>query len=215
MSMTIKQAFQKLTAELGANLRNPFFVGRALHRACAEIADDIVDGGITPEEMEAVTGKLTDLTTTAKTNLVAAINEVNGIAGDIGDLDDLTTTAKTTLVAAVNEVNAIVADKGSVKVTGDGVKTYAATLAELFALVDYTKVTRDTYLIDGNLIGQLMCNRPDTHELTFVSCTGNVFYNYTVGSATSAVRTFRLSDQSYVDLSTAVVTNGVELVIHY
>lgn len=47
-------------------------------------------------------GKKTNLTTTAKTDLVAAINEVDG---NIGDLSGLTTTAKTNLVSAVNELN--------------------------------------------------------------------------------------------------------------
>ena len=47
-------------------------------------------------------GEKTNLTTTAKTDLVAAINEVDG---NIGDLSGLTTTAKTNLVSAVNELN--------------------------------------------------------------------------------------------------------------
>lgn len=101
--MTIKQAFEKLTAVTAAAMKNPFFVNRRLHETFADIADKIVDGGgVTPEEMEAVTGKLADLTTTAKTNLVAGINEVN--AG-VGDLSTLTTTAKTSAVDAINEVN--------------------------------------------------------------------------------------------------------------
>ena len=67
-------------------------------------------------------GTLTTLTTTAKNNLVAAINEVdghqdsadsmiqgqgndiNGIKTNIGALSDLNTTAKGTIVAAINEV---------------------------------------------------------------------------------------------------------------
>ena len=209
--MAVKTVLENFAKELKNTFQAPKNIVDVSAEYIERISNEYVDG-VTPEEMEEVTGDLDDLTTTSKTNLVSAINEVNGIAGD---LDDLTTMEKTNLVGAINEINSAIADKGSVKVTGDGVKTYSATLAELFALVDYTKVTRDTYLIDGNLIGQLMCNRPDTHELTFVSCTGNVFYNYTVGSATSAVRSFRLSDQSYVDLGNAVVTNGVELVIHY
>ena len=209
--MAIKQTL----IDFSKALKSAIQVQKNVTDIAADYLDKLSDenfDGVTPEEMEEVTGDLDDLTTTAKTNLVAAINEVNGVAGDLGDLE---TTDKTDLVSAINEVNAAVADKGSVKVTGDGVKTYTEILAELFALIDYTKVTRDTYLVDANLIGQLMCNRPDTHELTFVSCTGNVFYNYTVGSATSAMRSFRLSDQSYVDLGNAVVTNGLELVIHY
>lgn len=35
-------------------------------------------------DISAITGNLADLTTTDKTNLVSAINEVNGLIGDIG-----------------------------------------------------------------------------------------------------------------------------------
>ena len=47
-------------------------------------------------------GDLSDLTTTADSDLVSAINEVDS---DAGNLTNLTTTAKTNLVAAINEVD--------------------------------------------------------------------------------------------------------------
>lgn len=54
-------------------------------------------------------GTLDDLTTTDKTNLVSAINEVDDHADDnaeaIGTLSNLTTTNKTDLVSALNEVD--------------------------------------------------------------------------------------------------------------
>lgn len=50
-------------------------------------------------------GNLEDLTTSEKTTLVGAINEVNGGDSRIGNLSDLTTTEKTTLVGAINEVD--------------------------------------------------------------------------------------------------------------
>ena len=54
-------------------------------------------------------GDLDDLSTTDKSNLVNAINEVNstggGAIGMIGDLDNLNTTDKSNVVSAVNEVN--------------------------------------------------------------------------------------------------------------
>ena len=56
-------------------------------------------------------GTLSDLITTDKTNLVAAINEVARIAAsnavNIGTLTDLTTTDKDNLVEAINEVDSI------------------------------------------------------------------------------------------------------------
>lgn len=69
-------------------------------------------------------GTLTDLTTNAKTDVVAAINEVNAAAGTlrtdltetsqslatltgkVGSVNDLNTSEKTTIVGAINEVKA-------------------------------------------------------------------------------------------------------------
>lgn len=52
-------------------------------------------------------GDLSTLTTTAKSSLVSAVNEVNANSGValIGDLDSLTTTEKSTVVGAINEVD--------------------------------------------------------------------------------------------------------------
>lgn len=50
-------------------------------------------------------GILSALTTTAKSNLVAAVNEVNSALGNTGVLSNLTTTSKSNLVSAINEVN--------------------------------------------------------------------------------------------------------------
>jgi len=82
-----------------------------------------LSGGTTIIEVDAKIGTLSDLTTTAQGNLVAAVNEVDGQIGTltttqgslgtsiievdakIGTLSDLTTTAQGNLVAAVNEVD--------------------------------------------------------------------------------------------------------------
>lgn len=45
MSMTIKQAFQKLAMVTGAAVKNPWFIGRNLNQAFADIADNVVDAG--------------------------------------------------------------------------------------------------------------------------------------------------------------------------
>ena len=58
--------------------------------------------GIINDEAATAIGTLTSLTTTAKTNLVAAVNEVDAA---IGTLAELTTTEKGTAVGAINEVN--------------------------------------------------------------------------------------------------------------
>ena len=65
--------------------------------------------GIINDEAATAIGTLTSLTTAAKTNLVAAVNEVDAHAdaanAAIGTLAELTTTEKGTAVGAINEVN--------------------------------------------------------------------------------------------------------------
>ena len=50
-------------------------------------------------------GTLSNLTTSVKTDLVSAVNEVNSSAVGVGDISQLTTSDKTSLVGAVNEVD--------------------------------------------------------------------------------------------------------------
>lgn len=80
-----------------------------------DIKDATARGDITT--LETTIGDLTNLTTTDKSSVVSAINEVDSavgtaqssiteINGDIGDLTTLTTTDKTDTVSAINEVNA-------------------------------------------------------------------------------------------------------------
>jgi microcystin-dependent protein len=68
------------------------------------------DGSITNDKLATTnkTGLLADLTTTAKTTLVAAINEIlSTLTSTCGLLVNLTTSAKTNLVAAINELVSI------------------------------------------------------------------------------------------------------------
>ena len=69
-------------------------------------------------EVDGLIGDLTSLTTTAQGSVVASINEVDGL---IGDLTSLTTTANSNLVAAINELDgdfALKADLASPALTG-------------------------------------------------------------------------------------------------
>lgn len=72
------------------------------------IADEVGAREDADTAIKADIGTLTDLNTTDKSNLVAAINEVNrtggGALAKIGDLNDLTTTNKDNLVSAINEL---------------------------------------------------------------------------------------------------------------
>lgn len=89
----------------------------------SNIDTGIYNAQTTANSLEANIGTLTDLTTTAKSNTVAAINEVNtqvgtntgaistlntqvgANTGNIGTMSNLNTTDKTSLVNAINEVN--------------------------------------------------------------------------------------------------------------
>lgn len=61
----------------------------------AAAAQTTADGAVTN------IGTLANLTTTSKTNLVSAINEVDG---DIGNISNLTTDVKTDVVSAINSI---------------------------------------------------------------------------------------------------------------
>ena len=104
------EAETTLTATVNTPAGGWIVWGDTLYKALVNITagDSYVDGGnITHFTIEDVTGHLEDLTTTDKSNLVAAINEVNTTGGGalalIGDLADLDTTDKSNLVAAINE----------------------------------------------------------------------------------------------------------------
>lgn len=67
---------------------------------------------------------LSALTTTAKTNLVAALNEVDGLASDalanIGTLASLTTTEKASIVGAINELDGLIGGVDLTDLINDG-----------------------------------------------------------------------------------------------
>lgn len=121
------------------------------------------------EARENADGDLSNLTTEDKSNLVAAINEVNSTGGGaiakIGDLNDLTTTDKSNVVAAINEVNGALANLSDYRIinvldygaTGDGVTddTNAVNLA-ITALNDASDVRKALYFPSGSyLVGDL------------------------------------------------------------
>ena len=84
-------------------------------------------------------GDLTTLTTSAKSNCVAAINEIDA---DVGLLSNLTTTAKTNVVAAINEVDAVADTVGDVTNLQTTVKsTTVGAINEVKANIDNFNLT--------------------------------------------------------------------------
>ncbi len=116
--------------------------------------------GVDVKALTTSIGVLSGLNTTAKTSLVAAINEVlsSGAANatKIGDTAALTTTAKTNLVAAINEINTALDNIDLAGLINDLAassvidKTYSAhkitqlIAASVAGLVDSSPTTMDT-----------------------------------------------------------------------
>ncbi|MCF7964204.1 MAG: hypothetical protein K9L79_01555 [Methylobacter tundripaludum] len=140
--------------------------------------------GVDVKALTTAIGVLSSLNTTAKTSLVAAVNEVlaagNANAGKIGDTATLTTTAKTNVVAAINEINAAL---GNLDLTGliDDLavssvtdKTYSANkitnliAAAVTALVDASPATMDTL----NELAAALANDPN-FATTITTALGN------------------------------------------
>lgn len=82
-------------------------LGTAAFKGVSNVLTQTSDGYVLDARqgnvLSTMIGALNNLVTTAKTNLVAAINEC---AMEIGNLTELTTDEKTDLVSAINETNA-------------------------------------------------------------------------------------------------------------
>lgn len=118
-------------------------------------------------------GTLSNLTTTDKTSIVGAVNEVNGKADGIGTLSSLTTTDKTSLVGAVNEVNEKTNDIG--------------TLANL-TTTDKTSLVGAVNEVNSNL--GTLANLTTTNKSSTVGAINEVNTNLgTLSSLTTADKT--------------------------
>ena len=85
------------------NIQGAYFIDK-LQKQIDSLGDE-------SETIDGKIGTLSNLTTSAKTNLVSAINEVDSHADtnatNIGTLSDLTTSVKTDIVSAVNSINQV------------------------------------------------------------------------------------------------------------
>ena len=107
----------------------------------------------------------------------------------------------------------------SVSVTADGVKTYATLLNELFALVDFSKVTVRTklYRTADEIFGLAL--RANQSSLAFSFCyayTANdtVIGSMFVASSGSKYATYKIGG-SFIDRSDSVPTSGEKITIYY
>ena len=127
------QLFWLINEQVAKTVTYQFYVEEALHDPQDA---PVVPGGWISDEI----GNLDNLTTTAKANLVAAINEVNSKATTnstaIGTLANLTTTEKSNLVGAINEVNEDVSDvKEDLTLETEARENLGSTLASLGLVV--------------------------------------------------------------------------------
>ena len=110
-----------------------------------------------------------------------------------------------------------------ISVTGDGVKTYAQLLTELFALIDTSKVKKGTLLRIGNTVYQLCeTNSNSYYEYHTITRSDNAF-GIRVMLLTNDVTTSNYEIMyinhsgavTYNDSASSVVTSGLVIGIVY
>lgn len=138
MSMTIKQAFEKLTMVCGAALKNPFFVQRNLHDAFADIAANIEESG--------------GGSTVVVTPIVESGTKIATVTVD-GDDSDLY-APNVSVVQTVTEGTKI----GSVAGTdlfapagGEALHIYSTTAKKVGTWTNGKDVMEKTYVINGTI----------------------------------------------------------------
>ncbi len=160
-------------------------------KVIADAADiDALDARLDTVEAQTIgkIGDLTTLTTTAKSTLVAAINELDA---EHGVLSTLTTTAKGTFVAAINELDADKVEKINITAGSVGSVTEIPTI-NYNAQGQITSVSTNSIQIDLQGVtttGNTTDNAITLHKadnsagLTadFVTSTGNVTVGGTLG----------------------------------
>lgn len=114
--------------------------------------------------------------------------------------------------------NTSVADvigKGSVSVTADGTKTYATLLNELFALVDYNKVTGKSYLNSDGVIFQITYNNSTAYQFSRaeVSSNSNRIQMMIIQSTNSIYRT--VLGTAFTNDSSTVPASGTKIEFVY
>ncbi len=154
----------------------------------AVTAGTVADLAITDAKLATAVkvGAVSSLTTTSKTNLVGAINEVDANADtantSIGTLASLTTTEKTNLVGAINEVDAAADAAASAAIAAEAAADVAtAAVAAKVSLTGIETLTNKTLtsptlttpLIDDSDAGCTITSADQTHgsaTITIPNC---------------------------------------------
>lgn len=122
-----------------------------------------------------------------------------------------------TLLAYGDKVIGVVArDNGSVSITADGVKTYSQLLDQLFALIDFNKISDKSCLMDSTdnysiaHIGLKTSNRAD-----FVADITNHRYAYSVRNSGSMFNYYTYTTSTYTNASNNVPSASTVFKIIY
>jgi hypothetical protein len=155
-------------------------------------------------------GNLTDLHTTNKTNLVAAVNEVkddlDDLSDDVGTLSALDTNVKTSAVAAINEVNTKVS-KTEVLISnsGDAYSTSKVYKVGDLCIHDDKLYRCITPCSAGSWATNQSCFAADTltgvvNTLSNNSINGRIISSFTVSSS-------RTNKEIFADIDTILSAN--------
>jgi len=152
------------------------------------VLGQIADDSITNAKMhsDVKVGSLATLTTTTKSSVVGAINEIvtalNDVAENIGNLSTLTTTEKTNIVGALNEINGNIGDLDNL-LTSNKISIVAAINE-----VQTNAMPKDGGTFTGEVsMGRQNLNQPKLKDysetvVTIGSATGTVSLNLANGN---------------------------------
>lgn len=150
-------------------------------------------------KVDAAVGTLANLTTTAKDNLVNAINEIDGIASEalleLGDISTLTTNVKTSAVAAINELELDARGWGSKNVTYTGDLNNLKTNGFYYS----NATSGDASNRPGSVNGYVMVHVLDSNYVSqFYQEVGGSYY-YRVCSGGTWKAWTKVATESYVE----------------
>lgn len=137
----------------------------------------------------------------------------NIVSTTIGNLSDLTTTDKSSLVAAINEAAA--GGGGHVSVTGDGSKTYEQLLNMLYDTLDLTKVTMRSIMQHDNDFYFTNKITSTTIYCTGTLVNASLVLVVGFELKTSGSKLYSSTNNTITNYSSSVVPNGAKITFYY
>lgn len=189
----LQNLFKELETFVVTYLESPEFIENIDNKL-----DEMAEDGTFDQIINTnITGRLMDLQTDTKTNLVSAINEVNtktaSNSSKIGDLSNLETTVKTDIVSAINEIN-----EGTPKL--NGLMTYSVTdEVEVGTWVSGETIYRKIIFITG-------FDEPDSYDVndiliaqTDIENVENIINLKIIGHGDSNLNWYDITNYSWKD----------------